>query len=169
MGDEGNTSVLINSLKKASIYTLVQSKEMNMEMIIGFPGGARVDARFKGYTILTDQPPHGGGEGAAPAPFDHFWASLGTCAGIYVLRFLEQRNIPTDDVHITLSTHFDAERRMVGKVSFAVELPESFPAKYSKAIVKAVNLCAVKKHIKQPPEFETIVSIGPDIAATYSD
>jgi len=140
-----------------------------MEMTIGFPGGAQVEARFKGFTVLTDQPPHGGGEGKAPTPFDHFWTSLGTCAGIYVLRFLEQRNIPTEDVKIILTTHIDTERRMVGRVSFKVHLPETFPEKYAKAIVNAVNLCAVKKHIKQQPEFETVVSIGSKIATTFID
>lgn len=140
-----------------------------MEMTIGFPGGAQVDAGFKGFTVLTDQPPHGGGEGLAPAPFDLFWTSLGTCAGIYVLRFLQQRNIPTGDVKIILETQFDPERRMVGKVSFRVQLPEAFPEKYSKAIVNAINLCAVKKHIKAPPIFETIVSIGPKVTTVYSD
>jgi len=56
-----------------------------MEMIIDFPGGARVDAHFGPYTVATDQPPAGGGEGSAPTPFAVFLASLGTCAGIYVL------------------------------------------------------------------------------------
>ena len=36
-----------------------------MEMVIDFPGGARVDAHFGPYTVSTDQPPSGGGDGAA--------------------------------------------------------------------------------------------------------
>ena len=36
-----------------------------MEMIIDFPGGARVDAHFRGHDLPTDQPPQGGGEDAA--------------------------------------------------------------------------------------------------------
>ena len=35
-----------------------------MEMVISFPGGARVDASFEGFTVATDQPPVGGGEGS---------------------------------------------------------------------------------------------------------
>ena len=31
-----------------------------MEMMIDFPGGARVDAHFGPYTVSTDQPPQGG-------------------------------------------------------------------------------------------------------------
>lgn len=71
-----------------------------MEMIIDFPGGAKVDAHFGSYTVKTDQPPAGGGEGSAPAPFEIFLASIGTCAGIYVLGFCRQRGLPTDGIRI---------------------------------------------------------------------
>ena len=58
-----------------------------MEMVIDFPGGKRVDAHFGPFTVMTDQPPQGGGMGSAPTPFATFLASIGTCAGIYVLGF----------------------------------------------------------------------------------
>ena len=41
---------------------------MSMEMIVDFPGGARVDAHFNGFTVSTDQPAIGGGDGSAPQP-----------------------------------------------------------------------------------------------------
>lgn len=61
-----------------------------MEMEITFPGGARVDANFGGFTVKTDQPVQGGVQGSAPTPFVTFLASIGTCAGIYVLGFCQQ-------------------------------------------------------------------------------
>ena len=60
-----------------------------MEMVIDFPGGAKVDAHFSGFTVKTDQPPTGGGEGSAPAPFGMFLASIGTCAGYLCSGFLQ--------------------------------------------------------------------------------
>ena len=71
-----------------------------MEMVIDFPGGARVDAHFGLFTVGTDQPPQGGGEGSAPTPFELFLSSIGTCAGIYVLGFCRQRSLPTDGIRI---------------------------------------------------------------------
>ncbi|KAF0107705.1 MAG: hypothetical protein FD147_2387, partial [Chloroflexi bacterium] len=47
-----------------------------MEMMIDFPGGARVDAHFGPYTVQTDQPPLGGGQASAPTPFALFLASI---------------------------------------------------------------------------------------------
>ena len=71
-----------------------------MEMIIDFPGGARVDAHYGNHTIKTDQPFQGGGEDSAPTPFSVFLASIGTCAGIYVLGFCRQRGLPTENIRI---------------------------------------------------------------------
>lgn len=62
-------------------------------MQIYFPGGKRVYADYGDFTIQTDQPPRGGGDGSAPAPFDLFLASIGTCAGIYAFGFMQQRGI----------------------------------------------------------------------------
>ena len=87
-----------------------------MEMTIEFPGGARVDAHFDPYTVHTDQPPSGGGEGSAPTPFSLFLASIGTCAGIYVLDFCRQRNLPTENIRIVQRIHRDATTGMVGRI-----------------------------------------------------
>ena len=40
-----------------------------MEMIIDFPGGAKVDAHFANFTVKTDQPAIGGGEGYSSVPW----------------------------------------------------------------------------------------------------
>ena len=55
-----------------------------MEMEIFFEGNKKVSANLNGTIIRTDQPLQAGGNGSAPAPFDLFLASIGTCAGIYV-------------------------------------------------------------------------------------
>jgi len=125
-----------------------------MEMIIDFPGGARVDAHFGQYTVATDQPPQGGGEGSAPTPFALFLASMGTCAGIYVLGFCRQRGLPTDGIRIVQRMHSNPITGMVGKVDLEIQVPSSFPEKYRPSLVKSAELCAVKKHFEQPPVFD---------------
>ncbi|MCK5634230.1 MAG: OsmC family protein [Anaerolineales bacterium] len=124
-----------------------------MEMEITFPGGARVDAHFGSFTISTDQSLQGGGEGSAPTPFATFLASLGTCAGIYILSFLKQRNLPTDGVRIIQRTHSNPATGMIAQVDLEVQVPENFPEKYKGALIRAAELCAVKKHFENPPGF----------------
>ena len=122
-------------------------------MEIGFPGGLAVSASFRGHRILTDQPQEAGGGGAAPPPFDLFLASIGTCVGFYALRFCQSRDIATDDLAVTLEPVRDPETRRVGRILIELRLPDAFPQRYRRAILKAVDQCAVKRHILEPPEF----------------
>ena len=120
-----------------------------MEMLIDFPGGSRVDAHFGTFTVHTDQPP----ESSAPTPFAVFLASLGTCAGIYVLGFCRQRNLPTEGLRIMERIHSDPLTGMVNKVDLEIQLPPGFPEKYRDAVIHSAELCAVKKHFETPPQF----------------
>lgn len=127
-----------------------------MAMEISFPGGKKVDAHFKGFTISTDQPERDGGDGTAPTPTFLFFASLGTCAGYYALNFCETRKIDTAKLKLVLDFESDQKTHMVKKIVMKLTLPPNFPGKYIPAIVKAMDLCYVKKHLHEPPEFETI-------------
>ena len=125
-----------------------------MDMIISFPGGARVDAEVGGYTVKTDQPPQGGGESSAPTPFALFLSSIGTCAGIYVLGFCKQRGLPTDGIRIVQQTERDPVTGLIGTIRLNIEVPSSFPEKYHDALIRAADQCAVKKHMERPPAFD---------------
>ena len=125
-----------------------------MEMVIDFPGGARVDAHFGPYTIMTDQPYQGGGEGSAPTPFATFLASIGTCAGIYVSGFCRQRGISTDGIKLTQRLEVNRLNGMVDKILLDIQLPPEFPEKYKRAVIRSAKQCAVKKHFEKPPQFE---------------
>lgn len=127
-----------------------------MEMIIDFPGGAKVDAHFDPFIVQTDQPPRAGGEGSAPMPFDLFLASIGTCAGIYVLGFCRKRNIPTEGVRIIQHVHYNSTDGMVDKIDLEIQVPPSFPREYHSALIRSAELCKVKKTLEQPPQFEIV-------------
>lgn len=128
-----------------------------MKIDISFEGGKKVAATFEnGLQMMTDQAVENGGDGSYPEPFACFLGSIGTCAGIYVLEFCNARKIPTEKVSLTQNIEFELDpqgKRRVSKVSMTINLPPEFPERYQKAIVKAAELCSVKKAIMHPPEF----------------
>jgi len=135
-----------------------------MEMVIDFPGGAKVDAHFGPYTVPTDQPSMGGGDGFAPTPFEVFLASIGTCAGIFVLGFCRQRNLPTDGIRIIQRNRPNRLTGMIEKIDLEIQVPPSFPKQYHSALIRSAELCKVKKTLEYPPEFEIVtkeVSLTP--------
>lgn len=130
-----------------------------MEMEITFDGGKIITAHLKGHDIKTDQPVAGGGTNSAPAPFDLFLASIGTCAGIYVKSFCDQRGIPTDKIKIIQSIDYDLQKRLPSRIRLDIQLPVDFPEKYRNAVISAADLCAVKRAIADPPVFEVVTSL----------
>lgn len=125
-----------------------------MDILVRFPGNKRVSAEFDGFTVVTDQPKEAGGDGSAPAPFDLFLTSLGTCAGIFVLSFCRRRNLPTDGLELIQRADWDEAEHRVAKITLEIVVPEGFPEKYRDSLVQTASLCTVKKHLHRPPEFE---------------
>jgi len=128
-----------------------------MEIRVFFPGGKKVNAEVNGMVIETDQPVSLGGDGTAPSPYVLFLASLGTCAGIYILSFCKERGIPTDNVSLTQRLEYVATaegKSVLDKIAIDINVPQDFPEKYHKALIKVADQCAVKKTILHPPNFE---------------
>ncbi len=135
-----------------------------MEMIIDFPGGARVDAHFGEFTVPTDQPPSGGGAASAPTPFATFLSTVGTCAGIYVLGFCRQRGIDPQGIRLVQRMAVDPTTRLVNDIQVTIELPAGFPEKYADAVVRAAEQCAVKQHFEHPPVINVTSTIASEPA-----
>jgi ribosomal protein S12 methylthiotransferase accessory factor len=137
-----------------------------MDIEISFPGGKRVDASAGAFTIATDQPVEDGGEASAPSPFALFLASLGTCAGLYVLGFCRARRIPTEGVRLVQRSENDDKGR-VTRIAIEVHVPPEFPVEYRDVVAHAAAACKVKKTIANPPAFEIATVIEP--AAAFAE
>jgi putative redox protein len=130
-------------------------REKRMEMLIDFPGGSCVDAHFGNFTVATDQPP----AASAPTPFDYFLASIGTCAGIYVLGFCKQRGLPAEGIQIVQRSQANPATGMVEEIDIEIQIPPSFPEKYRDSLIRSAELCKVKKHLEQPPKFTVTTQV----------
>ncbi len=132
-----------------------------MDIEVFFPGNRKVYARYKGFEIQTDQPQKDGGDNTAPSPFDLFLVSIGTCAGFYVLRFLQERGLATEGAGLVMRQERDPETKLVAKVSMEIKLPAGFPDKYRDAVIRTVETCSVRRHLDNPPAFETYTTVSP--------
>lgn len=127
---------------------------MSKVIDVTFPGGLRVDAKIGETLIPTDQPVAAGGDDSAPQPFELFLASLATCAGVYALSFCRSRQVDTEGMTLTMSCDFDPEVKRYTRMKFHLKLPEGFPEKHKESVIRSMDLCTVKKHIVNAPEFE---------------
>jgi ribosomal protein S12 methylthiotransferase accessory factor len=120
---------------------------------VSFPGGKRVDVVIGNFTIQTDQSKKYGGEESAPEPFSLFLASIASCAGVFALGFCEKRELSTTGLDLEMICDWDAKLKRITRMTLRLTLPEGFPEKYRDGIIRAMNLCTVKKHIFEAPEF----------------
>ena len=123
-------------------------------MEIYFNGKKQVFANVNGHIIKTDQAKQSGGDAEYPEPFTMFLASLGTCAGIYVKSFCDQRGIPTENIRLKQAQNFNPIKKIIDQINIQIEIPPDFPEKYESALITTASLCAVKRHLKDDIEVE---------------
>ncbi|MBN1198496.1 MAG: OsmC family protein [Bacteroidales bacterium] len=128
-----------------------------MSIEVKFRDGVKVDAYIDSMVIQTDQSVKGGGEGTAPEPFTLFLASLATCAGYYIKAFCNSRNLPTDTISLSMDSMYDPIKKRIGKFIIKIYVSMDFPEKYDQALIHASNVCAVKRHLSEQIELETLV------------
>lgn len=128
-----------------------------MPIDIYFDGNKKVNADIDGFTVKTDQPFQSMGDNTAPTPFSLFLASLGTCAGIYVKGFCDQRGIDSSAIRLSMDYVYDPVQKMIGKFIMDIHVPADFPEQYEAAVIKTASLCAVKRHLN--PSIENEITI----------
>jgi ribosomal protein S12 methylthiotransferase accessory factor len=126
-------------------------------MEIYFEGKKKVIAEINGFTVKTDQAVRSGGDAEYPEPFTMFLASLGTCAGIYVKSFCDQRGIPAENIRLTTKEQFNSLKKIIDHVEINIHVPTDFPEKYENAVIQTASLCAVKRHLRE--DIEMVVRI----------
>lgn len=126
-------------------------------MKIYFNGRKQVFASIEGHTIKTDQSVRSGGDGEYPEPFTLFLSSLGTCAGIYVKSFCDQRSIPSDHIYLTQSQNYNPAMKLIDQIEIVIHVPTDFPDKYERALIQTASLCAVKRHLKEEIEVSVLL------------
>jgi ribosomal protein S12 methylthiotransferase accessory factor len=124
---------------------------------VEFPGGKKVYAKIGEKIVHTDQSQKNGGSGEHPEPFQYFLASIATCSGIYALEFCLQRELNTAGLSLKMEYGWDPDKKMISRIDMHLDLPENFPHKYEKAIIKAIELCAVKRHLD--PSIKAVIQI----------
>jgi len=133
-----------------------------VELKITLEGDKRVSTQVGKHRIMTDQSVKAGGEDSAPAPFDLFVASLGTCAGFFVQSYCQNKGIDPSGIEITIGSKRDPEKKAITGFVTTLHLPEEIPERLHSALKRVVDQCTVKKVIANQPEFEVVTVVRKD-------
>jgi len=121
-----------------------------MNIDIRFNETGKIIPSFNGKEITMDE-----------SPYMIYLATTGMCSAVYVRAFLTQRGMSLEDVTLTQKITYNRRSNMVENMEVKVDLPDTFPTKYNKAIKATVDQCPVKKHMVTPPT--VLVSTNLDV------
>ncbi len=130
---------------------------MEKQIEILFPGNKRVDARLGAFTVQTDQLKRNGGDETAVQPFDLFFISLATCAGISALEYCRENRLPEEGLAVRLVASRHPRESRYDKVRIEVTPPEGLAKDQIERLLEAAGNCSVKRHIVHPPQFDVVL------------
>ncbi len=111
-------------------------------------GGKKIETNVDNHIVRTDLLESSGGEGSAPEPLDMLFVALASCSANYAVEFCKAREIDTAGLAVRVAAKKTEKSGLFDDVSVQLELPDDFPDKYRKAIVRATEKCSVKKHMQ---------------------
>ena len=113
-----------------------------LDLEITFPGEKRVYATIDGHCIRTDEPCGGKLYQNLPCPFHLLLTSIGTCLGSSILQFCDSQGIETSDIKILQRSDVSSDLN-INSISISILVPQNFPLRHEKSIVKAGRKCSV--------------------------
>ncbi len=111
-----------------------------MNIDIKFDNNGKIIPSYNGKEITMDD-----------SPYMIFLATAGMCSAVYVRAFMTQRGMSLENVSLIQKMKYNRMTNMIEEMEILVDLPDTFPTKYNKAIKAVVDQCPVKQHFVKPP------------------
>ena len=67
-------------------------------------------------------------------------------------------SVAAKESRLIVTPERDTGTGLIGKITIEIQLPPDFPEHYIEAVKRAAELCAVKKHLYNPPAFEILTT-----------
>ncbi|MBL8286892.1 MAG: OsmC family protein [Rubrivivax sp.] len=78
--------------------------------------------RIRQHAFATDEPPGNGGEDLGATPHEIHDAALGSCKALTVLWFAQRRQMPLQDIRVTVERDDSEERQGIYRLRVVLEL-----------------------------------------------
>jgi ribosomal protein S12 methylthiotransferase accessory factor len=128
----------------------VNKERETMEMVISFPGGSAWMRPLMGLWLRPTNHP-GWWRGIGANTFLSVFGLDGDLRGDLCPWVLPAARAADGRGHFTPKCGLGPVTHMVTQVNLTIELPPDFPEKYATALIRTAQLCAVKKHLENPP------------------
>ena len=123
-----------------------------MKMEVSPEQGFLFKATCDGHEVMADQHEKEGGTDLAMTPSELFIASLGTCIGVYAVRFCKRHNLPTEGMKVFLDWSIAKDPVRIGSIKAELHYPHNIPETEKKGLLRMAEACFVHETILHKPE-----------------
>ncbi len=97
------------------------------------------------HAFAIDEPPSNGGEDLGLTPHDVYDSALGACKAMTVLWYANRKQIPVEDIRVTVDRDDSAERQGVYRLRVTLALTGALSDSQRQELLKVAEKCPVHK------------------------
>ncbi len=128
-----------------------------MEVTVEHLGAVQFEIKARQHTIISDQPPEGGGFDEGMTPPEIFLASLGACAAYYAADYLRQKDLATEGTRVKVVADKVMNPPRIDNIRIEVELPQALEERHREGVDRAVHRCLIHNTLMNPPRIEIAI------------
>ncbi|MBF0252726.1 MAG: OsmC family protein [Candidatus Omnitrophica bacterium] len=130
-----------------------------MKAEIIYKGGTKFVSKTRDFEILTDLPEEKGGTNTAISPNELFIASIASCMGTFVAKYLKTIDVDAQGLAINVDYDFADDPRRIGKIDIQINIPKNEKAQTRIDVIKrSAEQCPMHNTLHFPPEINITIN-----------
>lgn len=122
------------------------------ELNIKYTGGIGFQAKGRQHAVTIDLPKEKGGEDSGMTPPEVFIASLGSCIGVYVVRYCQNAKLDAEGLNINLTWKLSDDNTRISEINVTLSLPKANVGKRRTAVLDVAHRCLIHNTILTAPK-----------------
>ncbi len=105
--------------------------------------------RVRDHAFAIDEPPANGGEDTGPTPHDLYDSALGACKAMTVLWYANRKQIPVEDIGVSVERDDSQERQGTYRLKVTLALSGPLSEAQRQELLTVAGKCPVHKLMTQ--------------------
>ena len=136
---------------------------MSIEVIRDTAQKMKHTVHVRQHSFAVDEPPANGGDDLGPTPHDVYDSALGACKALTMLWYARRRQIPLEDVRVSVERDDSQERSGTYRLKVQLELGGALSDAQRQELLNVAGKCPVHKLMTQVTT-EIVTELAPTAA-----
>lgn len=97
------------------------------------------------HALVVDEPVANGGDDEGPTPHEVYDSALGACKAMTVLWYARRKQIPLDDVQVTVERDDSQERQGIYRLTVSLTLTGALSEAQRQELLQVAHKCPIHK------------------------